>query len=76
MTGPCPDIPATAIRAAAEAIERELLSGRDYAMALESDEALARAALQAAEKVWPHKPAGFIVQTQPNPRGGTIGDRP
>ena len=69
-------VPPEAIRAAAEAIERELLSGRDYTMALESDEALARAALEAAEKVWPHKPAGFLVQTQPYPRGGTIGDNP
>lgn len=42
-----PDIPPEALRAAAAAIERELMSGRDYSMALDSDEALARVALNA-----------------------------
>ena len=36
------------IAAAAAAVERELMSGRDYSMAADSDEALARAAVQAA----------------------------
>jgi hypothetical protein len=43
-----PDIPPAAITAAAAAIERELMSGRDYSMAADSDDALARAALEAA----------------------------
>lgn len=43
-----PDIPQEAVTAAAAAIERELLSGTDYAMAADSDEALARVALEAA----------------------------
>jgi hypothetical protein len=42
------DLPAAAIQAAAAAIERELMSGTDYSMALDSDEALARVALTAA----------------------------
>lgn len=42
------EIPPAAIMAAAIAIERELLSGKDYSMAQDSDEALARAALEAA----------------------------
>lgn len=37
--------------AAAAAIERELLSGRDYSMAQDSDEALARVALEAAAPI-------------------------
>jgi hypothetical protein len=37
--------------AAATAIERELLSGRDYSMAQDSDEALARVALEAAAPI-------------------------
>jgi hypothetical protein len=43
-----PDYPPAALRAAADAIERELLSGTDYVMAQDSDEALARVALDAA----------------------------
>lgn len=43
-----PDLPEEAVQAAARAIERELMSGRDYSMAVDSDEALARAALEAA----------------------------
>jgi hypothetical protein len=43
-----PDYPPAALRAAADAIERELLSGTDYVMAQDSDEALARATLDAA----------------------------
>ena len=41
-------IPDKAVMAAAIAIERELLSGKDYSMAQDSDEALARVALEAA----------------------------
>jgi len=37
--------------AAAIAIERELLSGKDYSMAQDSDEALARVALEAAAPI-------------------------
>lgn len=44
-------IPAEAVTAAATAIERELMSGKDYAMAADSDEALARVALEAAAPV-------------------------
>jgi hypothetical protein len=46
-----PEIPPAAIMAAAIAIERELLSGRDYSMAQDSDEALARVALEAAAPI-------------------------
>jgi hypothetical protein len=46
-----PDIPSAAIAAAATAIERELMSGKDYTMAADSDEALARAALDAAAPI-------------------------
>ena len=46
-----PEIPQAAITAAAIAIERELMSGTDYAMAADSDEALARVALEAAAPV-------------------------
>ncbi len=46
-----PDYPPEAVRAAAAAIERELLSGRHFAMAEDSDEALARAALDAAAPI-------------------------
>ncbi len=46
-----PDLPAAAVQAAAAAIERELMSGRDYSMAADSDEALARAALEAAAPI-------------------------
>jgi len=42
------DLLSAAIQAAAAAIERELMSGTDYSMALDSDEALARVALTAA----------------------------
>ena len=42
------DIPESAITAAAAAIERELMSGTGYSMAADSDEALARVALEAA----------------------------
>jgi hypothetical protein len=71
-----PEIPPEAIMAAATAIERELLSGRDYSMAQDSDEALARVALEAAapilaeavaqkilthmEGFGPRKPAGAL----------------
>jgi hypothetical protein len=41
-------IPPEAISAAAEAITRELMSGKDYSLAIDSDEALAKAALEAA----------------------------
>ena len=43
-----PDLPQRAITAAAIAIERGLMSGDHYAGSAESDEALARAALEAA----------------------------
>ena len=46
-----PDIPKQAVTAAAIAIERELMSGTDYAMAADSDEALARVALEAAAPI-------------------------
>lgn len=46
-----PDIPQAAVTAAAAAIERELLSGTHYAMSADSDEALARAALEAAAPI-------------------------
>lgn len=46
-----PDIPPAAILAAAAAIERELMSGTDYSMAADSDEALARVALEAAAPI-------------------------
>jgi len=42
-----PEFPPAIYLKAAEALERELLSGRDYLMALDSDEALARAVLDA-----------------------------
>lgn len=42
------NVPPEAITAAAIAIERELMSGTDYTMAADSDEALARAALAGA----------------------------
>jgi hypothetical protein len=42
-----PDYPKGIYAKAAEAIERELLSGRDYGTHMDSDEALARAALDA-----------------------------
>lgn len=48
----CPvQIPGEAVMAAATAIERELLSGKDYSMAQDSDEALARVALEAAAPI-------------------------
>lgn len=43
-----PDIPQAAVTAATAAIERELISGTDYTTAPDSDEALARVALEAA----------------------------
>jgi hypothetical protein len=46
-----PDIPQAAVTAAAAAIEQELMSGRHYAMAEDSVEALARVALEAAVPV-------------------------
>lgn len=46
-----PDIPQAAVTAAAIAIERELMSGTGYATAPDSDEALARVALEAAAPV-------------------------
>ena len=46
-----PAIPSEAVMAAAIAIERELLSGKDYSMAQDSDEALARVALEAAAPI-------------------------
>lgn len=52
------DIPQAAVSAAAAAIERELMSGTDYATAPDSDEALARAALEAAAPFL----AGHIAQ--------------
>jgi hypothetical protein len=45
-----PEIPQRAILAGGAAIERELLSGTHYEMSQDSDEALAKAALEAA---WP-----------------------
>ena len=56
-----PEIPAEAIMAAAIAIERELLSGTDYSMAPDSDEALARAALEAAAPILARAVAGKIT---------------
>jgi hypothetical protein len=52
------DIPRHAIAAAAEAIERKLLTDPpgECMTWLEADEELARAALTAAEQVWPHDP--------------------
>jgi len=46
-----PDLPKEAVDRAAEAITRELMSGTRYEIALDSDEALARAALEAAAPV-------------------------
>lgn len=43
-----PDLPKAALRAAAAAIEHELSSDHEYTTAIDSDEALARAALEAA----------------------------
>ena len=45
------EIPQEAVTAAAIAIERELMSGTDYATAPDSDEALARVAIEAAAPV-------------------------
>lgn len=45
------DIPAEAVQAAAIAIERALMSGEDFAMAADSDERLARAAVEAAAPI-------------------------
>ena len=45
------EIPQEAVTAAAIAIERELTSGTEYATAPDSDEALARVALEAAAPV-------------------------
>jgi hypothetical protein len=42
-----PDYPAAIIRLAAEAVERELMSGIDYSEHLDSEEAIARAVLDA-----------------------------
>jgi hypothetical protein len=56
-----PDIPQAAITAAAAAIERELMSGTDYSMAAGSDEALARAALEAAAPVLAETVAAKIL---------------
>lgn len=42
-----PDYPDSVYRLAAEAIERELMSDHDYGTHMDSDEALARAALDA-----------------------------
>jgi hypothetical protein len=46
-----PEIPDEAVMAAGVAIERELLSGKDYSMSQDSDEALARVALEAAAPI-------------------------
>lgn len=46
-----PDYPEAAVTAAAEAIERELMSGISYGTHVDSDEALARAALDAAAPI-------------------------
>ena len=43
-----PDIPPAALAAASAAIERELMSGTDYGCHVDSEDALARAALDAA----------------------------
>lgn len=43
-----PDYPDAIVRAVADAIERELMSGTDYGTHMDSDEALACAALDAA----------------------------
>jgi hypothetical protein len=53
-------IPQAAVTAAAEAIERKLLTEPpgDCMTWLDADEELARAALEAAEAVWPHEPPG------------------
>ena len=45
------EIPQAAITAAAAAIEREVMAGRDYSTVADEDEALARAALEAAAPV-------------------------
>lgn len=55
------EIPPEAVMAAAIAIERELLSGKDYSMAQDSDEALARAALEAAAPILARAVAGKIT---------------
>ena len=49
--GVTPLVTPAAVLAAAAAIERELLSGKDYSMAQDSDEALARVALEAAAPI-------------------------
>lgn len=46
-----PDYPTAALRAASEAIERELMSGTVYGGHVESEDALAKAALDAAAPV-------------------------
>lgn len=57
-----PEIPPAAVMAAATAIERELLSGRDYSMAQDSDEALARVALEAAAPILADQIATAILR--------------
>lgn len=56
-----PDILKQAVTAAAIAIERELMSGTDYAMAADSDEALARVALNAAAPILAEEVARKIL---------------
>lgn len=55
-------VPDEAVMAAATAIERELLSGRDYSMAQDSDEALARVALEAAAPILADQIATAILR--------------
>jgi hypothetical protein len=65
-----PDIPPEAVQAAAAAIERELMSGKDYSMAQDSDEALARVALEAAAPLLADACAAAIIahMNRPVPR--------
>lgn len=64
-----PEIPPEAVMAAAIAIERELLSGKDYSMAADSDEALARVALEAAAPIL----AEAAAKPDPDSDGLSIG---
>jgi hypothetical protein len=64
-----PDYPPAALTAAAEAIERELMSGKDYSMAADSGEALARVALDAAAPILAEAVAQKVL-THANRRPG------
>lgn len=67
------DIPRDAVTAAATAIERELMSGDGYDLAADSDEALARVALEAAAPLLADAVAAKILahMEKHGPQGGT-----